>query len=88
MADITSSKILRTMFFILVPLAYLSVRFWQPVSLSWSPQYSPALQWLCITFMAVVFVMSLYFRRTYRLVAAFGFLACFLWLCAFMLPVI
>jgi hypothetical protein len=88
MTNSTSTKILRAALFTLVPLAYLSMYFWQPVSMSWSPRYSHVLQWLCIILMTAVFSLSLYFRRTYRLVAVFGFLACFLWLLAFMLPVI
>jgi hypothetical protein len=83
-----SSRILRAALFTLVPLAYFSFWFWQPVSLSYSPRYSWGLQWMCFGLMASVLLVSILSWRTYRLLAAFGFLVCFLWLATFLLPVI
>ena len=52
------------------------------------PNYSYVLQWLCVGLMASVLLVSLLSWHTYRLLAVFGIAACFLWLCAFLLPVL
>ncbi|HXL72172.1 MAG TPA: hypothetical protein VN963_00985 [bacterium] len=82
-----SSRILRAALFTLVPLAYFSFWFWQPVGDSYSRSYSWGLQWMCIGLMASVFLVSIlsWRKHQYRLLAAFGFLVCFLWLAAFLL---
>ena len=87
MTNSSSTKILPAALFTLVPMAYLSIPMWQPSVPSFMPNYSPGLQFACITLMGSVFVVSFLSWRTYRLVSAFGFLACFLWLCIFLLPV-
>lgn len=43
---------------------------------------------MCFGLMASVLLVSILSWRTYRLLAAFGFLVCFLWLATFLLPVI
>ena len=43
---------------------------------------------MCFGLMASVLLVSILSWRTYRLLAASGFLVCFLWLAAFLLPVI
>jgi hypothetical protein len=87
MAISTSSRVLRAALFTLVPLAYLSMPYWHPSWLESFPGYFGPPEWALASLMASVFLVSLLSRRTYRIVAILGFLICFLWLCAFLLPV-
>jgi len=83
----TPAKVLRAGLFTLVPLAYLSMWFWHPAN-AYGPAgregVSPALAVL----MAAVMLVSLLSWNRSRLVAAFGLLACFLWIGVMLLPVL
>src|ERR1019366_7919963 len=88
MTDSTSSRGLRAALFTLVPAAYLSMRFWRPYN-SFGTGFSGTDSFLiCGVLMAAVFLVSLLSWSTYRLVAVFGLLACFLWLAVVLLPVL
>ena len=86
MADPTSSKVLRAALFTLVPAAYLSMGLWRP-GYYYSHFGREDISYFCDVLMASVFLVSLLSWRTYRVVAVFGLLACFLWLAVVLLPV-
>jgi len=83
------SGIHKASLFILVPAAYLSIPFWRP-----GGAYGPSGRgWgdreLVVTgLMAMVFVLSVLSWKSCRKVAAFGLVACALWLCVEALPVL
>ena len=74
--------------YILVPAAYLSTPFWRPYNTygplgrDWDAT-GPALGVL----MAVVCMVSVLAWNSNRLLAAFGLLACLLWVCVVLFPV-
>jgi hypothetical protein len=70
--------------FALVPAAFLSMRLWQPYSAVGGPEAFLA----TAAFMSVVFIASALGWRRHPLVAALGFIACFLWLACTLLPVL
>ena len=87
MATSISSKILRAALFTLVPLAYLSMRFWRPAA-SYGPSGREGISPALIVLMSAVVLVSFLSWNRHRLVAAFGLLACFLWIAVVLLPVL
>ena len=79
-----SSRILTVALFALVPAAFLSMRFWRPYSAVGGPDTFLA----TAAFMLVVFIASMLGWRKHPLIAALGFIACFLWLACTLLPVL
>jgi hypothetical protein len=87
MAALTSSRILRTALFVLVPAAYLSMVLWRP-SDSYRPAGHAGISSVCVVLMPAVLVVSVLSWNTHRLVAFFGLLAGFGWLAVTLLPVL
>ena len=84
MTSSASSRVLRSVLFVLVPTAYLSMRFWRPYSSIGGADIFPTTAIL----MAAVFLISLLSWGRHRVVALLGLIACFLWLVFTMLPVL
>lgn len=88
MTDPTSSKILRVALFVLVPVAYLSMGWWQPAGHYMKNGIRVGISpFIAVLMLAVFWVCALYWNQ-YRLLAIFGFIACFLWLLITFLPVL
>jgi hypothetical protein len=87
MATSTPSKVLRVALFTLVPLAYLSIRFWHPAN-SYGPSGREGVSPVLVVLMSAVVLVSLLSWNRHRLVAVFGLLACFLWIAVVLLPVL
>jgi hypothetical protein len=87
MIDTRSSKILRAALFILVPTAYVSIRFWRSYE-DYGPTGREGISAPCTVLMLAVFVVSLLSWNEYRVVASLGLIACFLYLAAVLLPVL
>jgi hypothetical protein len=83
----TSSRILRVALFILVPVAYLSMVLWQPAS-AYTKHGRAGVNPFCAVLMLLVFLVCSLSWSQHRVVAAFGFIACFLWLVITLLPVL
>jgi hypothetical protein len=86
MTDSAPSRVLRAALFTLVPIAYLSMRFWVPLSQAPYEKYSTG--YFCPVLMAAVLIVSLLSWHSHRLVAVFGLIACFLWFAFWIMPVI
>jgi hypothetical protein len=86
MPNSTPSRVLRAALFTLVPAAYLSIGLWRP-GYYYNHQGREGISYVCDVLIAAVFLVSFLSWRRYRLVAVFGFLACFLWLMTVLLPV-
>jgi hypothetical protein len=82
-----SAKLLTVAVFTLVPAAYLSMPFWRPAAVYGSAGREIAAPMVMLLMLAVL-VVSLLSWGTYRLLAALGLLACLLWLCVTLLPVL
>jgi len=87
MTTSTSSRILRAALFTLVPLAYLSMRFWHPAS-AYGPSGREGVSPVLVGLMSAVVLVSLLSWNRHRLVAVFGLLACFLWIAVVLFPVL
>jgi hypothetical protein len=87
MENSTLSKVLRTALFVLVPAAYLSMRFWRPQE-SYGPVGHKGMPPICTVLMAAVFLLSVLSWKNHRWVAVFGLLACLLWVAVLLLPVL
>jgi hypothetical protein len=83
MTNLPLSRFLRVALFILVPVAYLSIRFWRPYYADGGAEVFPAMTF----FMAIVCLVSVLSWSENRLVASLGFVACLLWLATVLLPV-
>ena len=78
MTDSIASRVLRAALFTLVPLAYLSVRFWRPAYwMRYEEDFRISL--FCPILMSAVIAVSVFSWRTHRVVAVFGLVASFLW---------
>jgi hypothetical protein len=87
MTDSVSSRILRAALFTLVPIAYLSMRFWRPLVTYYHGKDDTSL-YLFTILMAAVLVVSLLSRNKHRVVAVLGLAAYVLWFAFWILPVI
>jgi hypothetical protein len=83
----TSSRILRVALFILVPAAYLSMVMWRPAS-EYTKHGRVGVSPFCAVLMLSVFLVCSLSWSQHRVVAALGFIACFLWLAITLLPVL
>jgi len=87
MTNSKASRILRAALFTLVPLAYLSKGLWRPAD-AYEKYGRAGFPAYAVVLMAAVFMVSALSWRTHRLAAGLGLLACFLWLCVVLLPVL
>ena len=84
MIDPPATRILRTALFVLVPAAYLSMKFWRPYVAVGGRDLFPVMA----VFMALVFLVSAGSWNRHRTVALLGLVACFLWVAVVLLPVL
>jgi hypothetical protein len=87
MTDSVPSRILRAALFTLVPIAYLSMRFWRPLVTYYYGKDDTGL-YIFPILMAAVFVVSLLSWNKHRFVAVLGLAACSLWFIFWIQPVI
>ena len=86
MTDSAPSKVLRAALFTLVPIAYLSMRFWQP--LITTKYFGDEAGLLCPVLMAATLFVSLLSWNRHRVVAVLGLVAVILWFVFWIQPVI
>ena len=86
MTDSVPSRVLRAALFTLVPIAYLSMKYWVP--LSQAPYEKLNTGYFCPILMVSVLLVSLLSWNRHRVVAVFGLIACFLWFAFWIMPVI
>jgi hypothetical protein len=86
MTDSTPSKILRAALFTLVPIAYLSMRFWQP--LVTTQYFGDKAGLFCPVLMAATLLVSLLSWNRHRVVAVLGLVVFFLWFAFWIQPVL
>jgi hypothetical protein len=87
MTDSVSSRVLRAALFTLVPIAYLSMRFWRPLVTYYYGKDDTSFYFFTI-FMSAVLVVSLLSWNKHRAVAVLGLAAYFLWFAFWIQPVI
>jgi hypothetical protein len=84
--DSIPSRVLRAALFTLVPVAYLSMRFWQP--LVTTQHFVDRAGLFCPVLMAATLLVSLLSWHRHRVVAVLGLVACFLWFIFWIQPVL
>jgi hypothetical protein len=83
----TPSRVLRAALFTLVPIAYLSMRYWRPLVTYYHGKDDTSLYLFTILMAAILFVSLLSWNK-HRVIAMLGMVAYVLWFAFWLLPVI